>query len=196
MIGFAFNKISFSLHQKNTKVQQIWKIRKIEAKFQSWIYSLNRVCLFFYGASKKNLGKAGSGGLIILQDKARQISYNWGLGQISNNNAEAHGLLLGLKILRDRKINNAIIFGDSSLIIQAMVRKTPPKNATLNQILHREIFLAKHIEWLIIITFLEQITSKQTLKLMRGFREISVKSQLTELHLIFLSHDDFFYFSD
>lgn len=32
-IGFAFNKISFNLHQKNTRVQQIWKIRKTETKF-------------------------------------------------------------------------------------------------------------------------------------------------------------------
>ena len=64
---------------------------------------------------------------------------------MSNNKAKAYGLILGLKILRDRKINNAIIFGDSSLIIQVMVSKSPPKNLALNQILHRAKNLATHI---------------------------------------------------
>ena len=64
------------------------------------------------------------------------------MGEMSNNKVEAYGLLLGLKILRDKKISNTIIFGDSSIIIQAMVSGNLPKNVALSQILHR----SKHLE--------------------------------------------------
>ena len=73
------------------------------------------------------------------------MHYSWGLGQMSNHKAEANGLLLGLRIIREEKINNEIIFGDSSLIIHAMVSGTLPKNVALSQVLYRAKNLVKKI---------------------------------------------------
>lgn len=54
-----------------------------------------------------------------------------------NNIVEAYGLLLGVKILKERRIMNPIIIGDSSIIIQAMVNGNSLKNVALHHILER-----------------------------------------------------------
>lgn len=50
---------------KNTPIIKDWQIRKSENDMQSWIKMQERHSLFFDGAAKSNLGKAGVGGIIL-----------------------------------------------------------------------------------------------------------------------------------
>ena len=68
-IIFATSKINQSPQTKKTMMHQKWKIRKTEEEFQAWVNTLNKACLFFDGASKKNPGKASTRGIIILQNQ-------------------------------------------------------------------------------------------------------------------------------
>jgi len=56
------------------------------------------------------------------------VSYEWGLGETINNKAEAYSLLLGLRIFKKRAIQDLIIMGDSTIIIEAMARNKSPTN--------------------------------------------------------------------
>jgi len=49
----------------------------------------------FDGASKSNPGNVGAGGLIFDPGGINPITYEWGLGELSKNGAEAYELLLG-----------------------------------------------------------------------------------------------------
>ena len=64
---------------------------------------------------------------------------------MKNNKVEAYGLLLGHKIVKEKKINDVVVFGDSSLTIHEMISKTLPKNVGLNQILKRAQKIENHI---------------------------------------------------
>ena len=64
---------------------------------------------------------------------------------MTNNKAEAYGLLLGLKILREKKIKEVIVFGNLSIIIKAMASNSLPKIVGLNQILSRAQKIANQI---------------------------------------------------
>ena len=76
--------------------------------------------LFFDGASKGNLGAAGGGGIFNNPKGSFENEYYWNIGNDTNNMVEAYGLWQGLKQLKARVIEEAIVFGDSRLIIQAM----------------------------------------------------------------------------
>ena len=58
----------------------------------------NRFSLFFDGASKNNPRKAGAGGLISDPDGKEIVTYEWVLGETTNNKVEAYSLLLGSRI--------------------------------------------------------------------------------------------------
>ena len=55
-----------------------------------------RPALFFDGASKANPDIAGAGGLIRDEHGSIMISFEWGLGTLSNNKAKAYALHKGL----------------------------------------------------------------------------------------------------
>eukprot|EP00253_Pinus_taeda_P007860 PITA_07860 len=103
-------------HQK----QSIWKLRGTKEEILQWIRAQNRPTLFFDGASKNNPGAAGAGGIIKDQNGVPICRYEWGLGKASNNAAEAYSLLLGSTILSKKGLKNAIILGDSAIIISSM----------------------------------------------------------------------------
>ena len=65
-----------------------WEIRLNEQEFIKWRSALDEWCLFFDGASKGNPGQAGGGGIIIEPSGNLYMSYAWGLGYASNNQAE------------------------------------------------------------------------------------------------------------
>jgi len=90
--------------------------------------------LFFDGASKNNPGKAGAGGIIKDSQGKTIVSYEWGLGEMSNNLAEAYNLCLGTSILNRLNLRNSIIVGDSAIIIATMVSGTQFKKEVLNNI--------------------------------------------------------------
>lgn len=70
------------------------------------------------------------------------LSYEWGLGHISNNRAEALAPYQGLIQLGKLGIDAAFIFGDSTVVISSMAQKRDPLNVFLQQILSRCHILA------------------------------------------------------
>lgn len=105
---------------KAQQKQPIWKLRGTKEEINQWILAQNRPTLFFDGASKNNPGAAGAGGIIKNHNGTPICRYEWGLGKASNNAAEAYSLLLGTTILFRRGLRNAIILGDSAIIISSM----------------------------------------------------------------------------
>ena len=65
-----------------------WEIRLDEQEFIKWRSALDEWCLFFDGASKGNPGQAGGGSIIIDPSSKLYLSYAWGLGYTSNNQAK------------------------------------------------------------------------------------------------------------
>lgn len=66
-----------------------WKVRLNEEEFSAWLRNNNSNYLFFNGASKSNPGIAGVGGVIYNTNGDIRATYEWGLGPLSNNRAEA-----------------------------------------------------------------------------------------------------------
>eukprot|EP00253_Pinus_taeda_P032656 PITA_32656 len=106
---------------KAYKKQTPWKLRGTKEEIHQWISAQNRPTLFFDGASKHNPGAAGAGGVVKDQHGTLISSYEWGLGEATNNSAEAYSLLMGTNILLEKGLRNAIIIGDSSIIISSMI---------------------------------------------------------------------------
>ena len=71
----------------------------------------SRYCLYFDGASKHNPEKAGARarGIILDPNGKENVTYEWGLGQISNNKVESYSMLMGTRIIKKREIQNPII---------------------------------------------------------------------------------------
>ena len=123
-----------------------WEIRLDETEFMSWKSSLNEPCLFFDEASKGNPGLAGGGGVIISTNGNVLSNYSWGLGTNSNNIAEFCGLLQGLKIALSKGIDKLTVFGDSRLLIHALIRKKRPSHLKLEQIYQKIHFVSKNFQ--------------------------------------------------
>ena len=70
-------------------------------------------------------------------DGKENVTYEWGLGQISNNKEEAYILLMGTRIIKKRQIQNPIIIGDLAIIIEVMARNKNPSNEFMNKIFRR-----------------------------------------------------------
>ena len=80
----------------------------------------NKVSIFFDGASKGNLGKDGAGGFIYYLGGMLETSFSWGVGHVSNNQAELYALLKACQLAKAVGHNNIQIFGDSENIIKAL----------------------------------------------------------------------------
>ena len=105
--------------------------------FDIWRKERRLFKLFFNGASKDNPGAAGGGGVIINPEEHKEITCSWSIGFGTNNQAKAYGSLQGLKQIQTLKVNKALIFGDSMLIIQAMIVPTQISDPKLVRILQR-----------------------------------------------------------
>ena len=123
-----------------------WEIRLDELDFISWKSSLNDPCLFFDGASKGNPGSAGGGGVIISANGNVLINYSWGLGIESNYIVEFCGLLQGLRIALSKGIAKLSVFGDSRLLIQAIIKEKCPSQINLAQIYQKIRLLSKNFQ--------------------------------------------------
>eukprot|EP00253_Pinus_taeda_P030665 PITA_30665 len=114
-------------NQKNDRLQHTqtkdWEIRLSAQEFKRWIKSNNCTTLHFDGASKSNPGQEGVGGVIVNEAGDNICSYEWILGEKTNNNAEALALYQGLLQLKNLGIKRAIVFGDSAIIIRLMIHK-------------------------------------------------------------------------
>jgi len=119
---------------KTLKTKLQWKLRGSKEEVNQWILDQKRPTLHFDGASKNNPGKAGAGGIIKNHNGKTILCYEWGLGKVSNNVAEAYSLLLGTSILNRLGIKNAVILGDSAIVIAALVSRSDFNKAALNNI--------------------------------------------------------------
>lgn len=123
-----------------------WKLRLKEEEFTKWLSNCNRFCLFFDGTAKSNPGLAGAGGLICNANGECILSFEWGLGENSNNRAEGLALFQGLTQLIKLGITKANVFGDSSIIIRLMVYHQSSPNILLQQINQRNQILHAAME--------------------------------------------------
>eukprot|EP00253_Pinus_taeda_P019866 PITA_19866 len=116
---------------------QEWKLRGTKQEVENWIHKQKRPTLFFDGASKNNPGQAGAGGIIRDPQGEILVKYEWGLGIMSNNKAEAYSLLLGTSIARKLGLQNLLILGDSAIIIASMSLGKDFRQIALNRIRDR-----------------------------------------------------------
>ena len=73
-------------------------------------------------------------------------NYSWGLGIDSNNIAEFCGLLQGLRIALSKGIAKLSVFGDSRLLIQALIGKKRPSQLKLALIYQKIRLLSKKFQ--------------------------------------------------
>ena len=99
--------------------------------------------LFFYGASKGNLGRAGGGGVVIFPDGKIDTEFYWNIGFDSNDLAEGYGIWQGLKQLKDKGVDEVMVFSDSRLIIQAMNGENHCKSVRLVRLIKRTKSITK-----------------------------------------------------
>jgi ribonuclease HI/exonuclease III len=115
-----------------------WEIRLPEQEFLKWRSSLEDWWLLFDGASKGNPGEAGGGGILLEPNGSTKLTYAWGLGYASNNQAEFLALWQGINQALKLGINKIKIAGDSKQVIDAINLNKPPMDMRLAQ-LHKKI---------------------------------------------------------
>ena len=67
-----------------------------------------------------NPGNTGAGRLIFYPGGRLKTSFSWGLGQLSNNQAELYALLKSCQHAKEAGHNNLQIFRDSEIIIKVL----------------------------------------------------------------------------
>ena len=65
------------------------------------------------------------------------MEYFWNIGTDSNNMIEAYGLWQGIKQPKVKGVEEAIVFGDSRLIIQALNGASQSRNLRLARMIKR-----------------------------------------------------------
>ena len=131
---------SFKIQENNSIVinkLENWEIRLDKSQFENWLKERKIFKLFFDGASKGNPGEARGGGVVINPTGKVEIEYSWNIGHETNNMAEAYGLWQGLKQVQNVGANEAVVIGDSRLIIQAMRGGRRGKNERMERLLKR-----------------------------------------------------------
>ena len=103
-------------------------------------------CIFFDGAFKGNPGISGVGGLLILPDSSSETSFSWGLGIMSNNQAESYSLLKACQLAKEAGFMSIQVFGDSELLIKRLNSDGLFNNPALNLILQRTRNIMKEFE--------------------------------------------------
>ena len=119
------------------KKMESWEIRLDKVQFGSWMKERRIVKLSFDGASKGNPRMAGGGGDIINCEGEIEMEYFWNIGNDSNNMAEAYGIWQGIKQLEKKGVEEAIVFGDSQIIIHAMNEVNQSRNLRLDRLIKR-----------------------------------------------------------
>lgn len=135
--------------------KQHWKIRMTKDEFKPQLSQQQKHSLFFHKAAKRNPGVAGAGGIIYDLGGTRELSYEWGLGKATNNQAEASALLQGIKVAISLNARAMHVFGDSSIIIQFMHSNKSPKDNKLARI-KEEPYKIQEIQFLHILRTLNK----------------------------------------
>ena len=130
----------------HTPQKENWKIILKEKEFIEWLDSCKRLALFFNGASKSNLSIVGAGGFIRDENGSVLISYELGLGSLSNNKAESYTLHKSLQMIKRYNVANAMVFGDSAIVISMMLKDSQIKNIDIHRIIRRCRILIKDMK--------------------------------------------------
>lgn len=130
-------KVEATAKNKELHPNKKWKLRLEDKDFAEWTKEQKRHILFFDEAAKINPGKSGAGGVILDPKGNKIITYEWSLGELTNNRAEEYNLLLGTRLLNKNAIKDPIIIGDSTIIIVALDAKRDFKSIAINKIYQR-----------------------------------------------------------
>jgi ribonuclease HI len=114
-----------------------WAIRKTMEEFKLWMKAHRKHLLFFDGASRGNPGPAGVGGISLTLLETSWLPLPGVLEPTTNNIAEAYALYVGIRIVKEHNISHISIFGDSMLIVKAILKKQTVEKNLLNGILQR-----------------------------------------------------------
>jgi ribonuclease HI len=87
----------------------------------------------------------------ILRGK-QELTYAWGLGTTTNNQAEAYTLLQGLLLINASRVRTLIVIGDSSIIIKLMNSKKTLSDSKLASLIAR---IQKETLWFKEVTFFQ-----------------------------------------
>ena len=113
------------------------RFRGSQEEFFSLWWSSPSTVIFFDGASKGNPGVSGAGGLVLSPDRLSYFRFCWGLGIMSNNQAECYNLLMASQLAKEKGFMSVQIYGDSEILIKALNSSDSPSNFALNTILQR-----------------------------------------------------------
>jgi len=94
------------------------------------------------------------GRVIINADQNSKKKIAWGIGYQSKNLTEVLALYQGINILIEDNINEAIILGDSALVMHSHFFNTPPSNLRMECLFMRtreEMRLMEQIHFFFII---------------------------------------------
>jgi len=87
--------------------------------------------LYFDGCSKGNPGPSGAGAVLYCNGKEVWSDCKYVGDKETNNYAEYHGLLLGLKAAKLLNVTHLSVFGDSNLVVNHMIGKYQVKSENL-----------------------------------------------------------------
>ena len=120
VVGF----LSSSCGKKSICVKPVnlrsWRFRGNKDAFKSFWMSSSLAAIFFDGASKGNPRASGARGLVFSPDRLTKFSFSWGLGTMSNNQAESYSLLMASQFAKEKGYKSIQIFGDSKMLIKAL----------------------------------------------------------------------------
>ena len=82
-------------------------------------------------------------GVIICPEGNIEVEYSWNIEFDSNNMVEVYGLWQGIKQLKEKGVEGAIVLGDSRLTIQVLNGASQSRNMRLDRIIRRVKSLTK-----------------------------------------------------
>jgi ribonuclease HI len=108
--------------------------------------ALERVKVFSDGAARGNPGPAGAGAVILASDGTTVARLGRYLGEATNNFAEYHGLLLGLRHALDLGARELQIYADSQLMIRQLGGQYRVRNAGLRPLFDEALRLLRSFQ--------------------------------------------------
>ena len=84
--------------------------------------------------------------MVLSPDNLTKFSFSWGLGSLSNNQAECYSLLMVTQIAKEKGYKSIQIFGDSEMLIKVLNSVDSFNNSALNIILKRIRIILKEFE--------------------------------------------------
>jgi ribonuclease HI len=102
-----------------------------------------RLALRTDGASRGNPGPAAAGIVIEQGDGTILAQLGQYLGEMPNNQAEYRALILGLRLVTDRRPAAVDVYMDSELVVRQMTGVYQVRDATLQQLYREAMALVK-----------------------------------------------------